>query len=108
MIHKLLFAICVLCGSFCPAQTTAPNLLGPWRSTLLVEGGRIDAVASLGGGVVICGTRRPHAGHIFRSNDDGITWTDLGQVTKQSFTCVAAGKGESAYALTDGSEFWVS
>ena len=111
-LRHLVFVATVVCGFSCLAQPVpqaAPaNLLGPWKAVRLVDKGRIDAIASLGGGVVICGTRSPNPGHLFRSEDDGLTWADLGKISKHDITCVAAGTGASAYALTDQSEFWVS
>lgn len=103
------FFLAGLTGLAQPVEPAPPSkLIGPWQAIPLVNRGRIDAIASLGEGVVICGTRRPTPGHLFRSEDHGITWMDLGNITGQGITCVAAGQGASAYALTEQSEFWVS
>ena len=103
------FFLAGLTGLAQPVEPAPPSkLIGPWQAIPLVNRGRIDAIASLGEGVVICGTRRPTPGHLFRSEDHGITWVDLGNITGQGITCVAAGQGANAYALTEQSEFWVS
>jgi photosystem II stability/assembly factor-like uncharacterized protein len=107
------FVLFVLSAFTCLAQPLPPpthpaNTFGPRHSIPRVDKGRIDAIATLGGGVVICATRSPTPGHIFRSTDDGLTWTDLGKISQHGFTCVAAGQGASSYALTDQSDFWIS
>lgn len=84
-----------------------------WDAQPLIEGGRIDAIADLGNGIVIAGSRNPKPGHVFRSTDCGETWVDLGNLLGSdlysgSVTCVAsAGKG-TAYLLTGDAHMWKS
>ena len=92
--------------------TTAPPP-SSWQSHAAIPGGRIDAIADLGGGVVVAGSRNPKPGHIFRSADCGGTWTDLGNVLGEelhtgSVTCLASAGGGMAYLLTGDAHVWKS
>jgi photosystem II stability/assembly factor-like uncharacterized protein len=84
-----------------------------WRFQLVCNGGRIDAIAHLGDGVVVAGSRFPRPGHIYLSRDAGGTWTDLGNVLGEeplasSVTCIAAAGKDTAYLLTGDSHVWRS
>lgn len=84
-----------------------------WQIHSVIPDGRIDAIADLGEGVVIAGSRNPKPGHIFRSMDCGETWTDLGNLLGEelhtsSVTCVASGGGGVAYLLTGDAHVWKS
>ncbi len=62
---------------------------------------RIDALAYLGKGVVIAGTRRPHPGYILKSEDYGETWRTIGKITGSDYiTCLCSGEGGVGYLLT--------
>lgn len=84
------------------------SLIPEWQKISLIEPGRIDAIAYVGEGVVLAGSRNPNPGHLFRSEDYGNTWTDLGQITPQGITCVLGGNNNKAYFLTEKSEIWIS
>jgi len=64
--------------------------------------GRIDAIAYLGRGVVVAGTRGNNdTGSIYVSDDCGVTWRTMGDVTGTDFiTCLQAGGGGLGYLLT--------
>ncbi len=63
---------------------------------------RVDAIAYLGNGVVLAGTRNsPHPGYIHKSTDYGRTWCEVGDITGDDFiTCLASGTDGEAYLLT--------
>lgn len=84
-----------------------------WIYQLVCDGGRIDAIADLGDGVMIAGSRYPRPGHIYVSRNAGETWTDSGNVLgddplRSSVTCIAAGTGRDAFLLTGDSHVWRS
>ncbi len=62
---------------------------------------RVDAIAYLGNGVVVAGTRRSRPGFIHKSKDYGATWRSVGDITSgEDITCLAAGKNGVGYLLT--------
>lgn len=82
-----------------------------WEVHALIPGGRIDAIADLGDGVVVAGSRNPKPGHVFRSVDCGRTWTDLGNLlgddpSTASVTCIASAGDGVAYLLTGDAHVW--
>ncbi len=86
-----------------------------WKVKRLVKNGRIDAIADLGDGVVIAGTRWPNPGMIFRSTDYGITWKKVktiklpkGTYRNNQILCLMNGSGDYAYLLTANAQFWRS
>lgn len=84
-----------------------------WDVYSAIPGGRIDAIADLGEGVIVAGSRNPKPGHIFRSTDCGATWTDLGNLLGDelhtgSVTCLASGGDGVAYLLTGDAHVWKS
>ncbi len=67
----------------------------------LVPRSRIDAIAYLGNGVVIAGTRGTRPGYIHKSADYGATWRPVSDVTGTDYiTCLCAGTGGVGYLLT--------
>jgi photosystem II stability/assembly factor-like uncharacterized protein len=84
-----------------------------WECQLLIPGGRIDALAHLGNGVIVAGSRDGRPGHVFRSSDAGVTWADLGNVVgtdppTANVTCVASAGAGIAYLLTGDAHVWKS
>lgn len=84
-----------------------------WETQTLLPEGRIDAIADLGHGVVVAGSRNPKPGHVFRSTDCGRTWTDLGTLLGEdpstgSVTCIASAGEGVAYLLTGDAHVWKS
>ena len=72
-----------------------------WEVLEIQEGGRIDAIADFGNGVVILGTRDPNSGNVYRSEDYGRTWSKVGNITgKDQITCIASDKNGVGYILT--------
>ncbi len=62
---------------------------------------RIDAIAYLGNGVVLAGTRGSQPGHLHKSDDYGATWHHVGNITGNDFiTCLSADADGVAYLLT--------
>ena len=62
---------------------------------------RIDAIAHFGSGVVIAGTRMPHPGDIHKSEDYGVSWRRVGNITGDDFiTCIASSEDGTGYLLT--------
>lgn len=117
MPARLLAVLAILAGllipaTTCIAQETARNRLR-WESRLLAPGGRIDALADLGQGVVVCGSRNGRPGHVFRSTDAGAHWTDLGNLLGMdplgaSVTCLAPTGSGVVYLLTGTAHVWKS
>ncbi len=84
-----------------------------WDCQLLAPGGRIDAIAHLGDGVVVAGTRNLEPGLIFRSTDYGRTWTRTAQVDSGEFlgtnvTCITSAGGGVAYMVAGDATVWKS
>ena len=72
-----------------------------WERREIQPGGRIDAIADFGNGVVILGTRKPNPSHVYRSNDYGKTWSHVASLDPEDYiTCVASGSGDIGYILT--------
>lgn len=72
-----------------------------WERTEVEPGGRIDAIADFGGGVVVLGTRLPTPSNVYRSADLGRTWDLVANVGADDYvTCVVAGAGDVGYILT--------
>lgn len=94
-----------LLGSF--AQATDYQ----WHAQPVVPGGRIDAVAYLGDGVVLAGSRDPNPGRLFKSTDGGRTWQNQGDVfaadgLAASVSSIASAGDGTAYVLTGTSVLW--
>src|SRR5699024_7253990 len=75
-----------------------------WEVNELVKNGRIDAIADLGDGIVIAGSRWPNPGRIFRSIDYGITWEKIktlkepeGTYHNNEILCVMGGPDDYVY-----------
>lgn len=86
-----------------------------WEIQQLVKNGRIDAIADLGNGIVVAGTREATPGVIFRSTDYGITWESLGEITREKganeengILNFMNGTDDYAYLLTTTGQFWRS
>lgn len=84
-----------------------------WDSRIVLEGGRIDAVAWLGEGVVVAGSRLPNPGRVFRSTDFGNTWHEskLDPASTNggpAITCIASDQSRNAYLLTSAAHVWKS
>lgn len=72
-----------------------------WERFEVEPGGRIDAIADFGGGVVVLGTRLPTPSNVYRSADLGRTWDLVANVGRDDYiTCIAAGAGDVGYILT--------
>lgn len=70
-----------------------------WRSDLLLSGGRLDAIADLGGGVIITGSRSPTAGHIYKSTDYGTTWSDKGDILSDDVATLKTNGSTTVFAI---------
>lgn len=92
-------AICgILLG--CNLLSAGPN---DWTRIEVEPGGRIDAIADFGDGVVVLGTRFPTPSNVYRSDDLGATWSLITNVGEDDYiTCVASGEGGVGYILTGG------
>lgn len=110
-ILELLF-LCLGVNGLAQTGTGTNPLFRSWEATELVPGGRIDAIADLGEGVLLAGARGAGYGRIFRSGDYGQTWqlaqNIAGPEKKGSITCLAKGEGTDAYLLTEQGDFWRS
>lgn len=94
-------------------ESPAPTAAIRWEVQKLAPGGRIDAVADLGEGVVLTASRNPKPGHVFRSVDGGRSWTDSGNLLgddsiASSISCIASAGGGTAYFLTGDGHVWKS
>jgi len=89
------------------------NQLGKvWRPQLIISDGRVDAIAYLGNGVAVAGTRTPNPGRIFKSTDYGKTWVDKAIVTgsteNDDITAIASAGGGVSYLITANTHVWKS
>lgn len=84
----------------------------PWKVQELIPGGRIDAIAYAGNGIVIAGTRSPNPGWIYYSTDNGIHWQKAQELPSQEprkgITCIACAKGGVCFAINESSELYRS
>jgi len=73
-----------------------------WTRLLLQSGGRLDSLADLGDGVLLSATRSPNGAKLFRSLDDGETWSSAGTIGTADLTTIAesGSDGLTAY-MTD-------
>lgn len=76
--------------------------MGPdWERVEVEPGGRIDAIADFGDGVIVLGTRLPNPSNVYRSADYGKTWARVANVGADDYiTCVASAGGGVGYILT--------
>jgi photosystem II stability/assembly factor-like uncharacterized protein len=104
-------AECAVIERYCVAKHAK---LGNDKITLLASGGRIDAVCDAGNNVVLAGSRTGVVGHIYRSTDGGITWTDLGGITggttefDDDITAIISGGSGTVYAVAGDSRVFKS
>lgn len=88
-----------------------PTTMVRWERTELAPGGRIDAIADLGDGILVAGARGASYGRIFRSTDYGKSWQQTQTIAsgqQGAITCLARGLGQDAYLLTEQGDFWRS
>lgn len=72
-----------------------------WERIEVEPGGRIDAIADFGDGVIVLGTRLPNPSNVYRSADYGRTWELVANVGEDDYiTCVASVGGGVGYVLT--------
>jgi hypothetical protein len=83
-----------------------------WNIHELIKEGRIDAIAYLGNGVVVAGTRNPNPGYLFKSTDYGLSWKKITELetTKNrcGITCLESGGEGICYLINESSEFFRS
>lgn len=83
-----------------------------WEVMELMPAGRFDAIADLGNGILITGSRNPYPGKIFLSTDYGKNWKLTQEIGDDKgnggITCLAKGVDNIAYLLTQQGEFWKS
>ncbi len=107
-ISAVLFVVMILAGESSRGQIS-------WSVQQLVENGRIDAVADLGNGVTVAGSRWPDPGRIFRSEDYGVTWKEVKRLDQPANTFqnnsilgIMSGPDGLAYLVTSNAQFWRS
>jgi photosystem II stability/assembly factor-like uncharacterized protein len=106
------FMLSLCCAAEAEETRTVDHGL-EWHSRVVLQGGRIDAVAWLGDGVVVAGSRSPHAGKLFRTTDLGQSWSETALDAKSpkrapSVTCIASDRSATAYLLTSTAHVWKS
>jgi hypothetical protein len=83
-----------------------------WQTLELINKGRIDALAHLGNGVIIAGTRDTKPAYCFRSTDYGATWKKVAELEstekRVGVTCLETGNNGICYLLNESSEFFRS
>lgn len=112
-MFKQLYACSFLLMVLLTGKLQAQNpLFEKWEVQELSPGGRIDAIADFGNGVVVAGTRKPNPGKIFRSEDFGKRWKIVQNIAdvsgNGSITCIAKGLNKEGYLLTAEGAFWKS
>ncbi len=84
----------------------------PWKVIELLSHSRIDAMADLGHGVVLVGTRNTTPARIFKSMDYGFTWKQVSTLEsaekRSGITCIQSAGDGYCYALNESSEFFKS
>lgn len=95
------------CQDSTGGQTPNPRLVD-WTVEELLPGGRFDAIAWLGNDQVLVGSRNPHPGQLFRSDDLGKTWQQLEATIPDEITCLMSGDDGRVYLLTGTSQFYRS
>lgn len=112
---RLSLAIAVAVGALLASAAEVPMNSDhlKWDSRIVLEGGRIDAVAWLGEGVIVAGSRLPNPGWVFRSTDFGNTWHEAALDPASTergpeITCIASDQSPHAYILTSESHVWKS
>jgi photosystem II stability/assembly factor-like uncharacterized protein len=72
-----------------------------WKVHTLVGAGRMDALAEIAPGVVVCGSRGEEPGKLFISEDAGLHWKALVFPVKENITAIAGtGNRFEFYVLT--------
>lgn len=102
MPWRLLYCATAMCWAIVISPTSAPALDFSFKKVTINPKGRIDAIAYLGQGVVVAGSRGNNdTGYIFVSNDCGVTWRTIGNITGNDFiTCLQSGGDGLGYLLT--------
>lgn len=84
----------------------------PWKVIERIPKCRIDALADLGHGVLLIGTRDTNPALCFKSTDYGLTWKRLASLEstekRVGITCIQSGANGLCYALNESSEFFRS
>lgn len=93
------------------AHTAAQTAI-PWKVIELMSKSRIDAMADLGHGVVLVGTRNTTPARIFKSEDYGLNWKQVSMLEsaekRSGITCIQSAGDGICYALNESSEFFKS
>ena len=93
---------------------TSPALASeiPWKVFDLISKGRIDAIADLGNGIIVLGTRNTTPAFCFKSIDYGLTWKKVAAIEssekRAGVTCIQSGGEGICYLLNESSEFFRS
>jgi hypothetical protein len=99
----------LMIGIWCLAASAAEI---PWSTLELVQKGRIDAIAYLGNGVVVAGTRDINPSLFYKSIDYGLTWKKIAEIKstekRSGITCIVSGGDSICYLLNESSEFFRS
>jgi len=94
----------------CLLDTSASEI--PWSIHELIKEGRIDAIAYLGKGVVVTGTRKPNPAYVYKSIDYGVTWKKITKIEtteeRSGITCIESGGEGICYLINESSEFFKS
>ena len=84
----------------------------PWKVFDLISKGRIDAIADLGNGIIVIGTRNTNPAFCFKSIDYGLTWKKVAAIEssekRAGVTCIQSGGEGICYLLNESSEFFRS
>lgn len=102
-------------GPACWGETSSESI-GWSEVTRLGNGARIDALVSLGEGIVLAGTRDKDPGRIFQSRDFGATWTEISKPLESGVlnllkldakTVLASTLQGHIYKSTDAGKTWI-
>ena len=97
----------VFCFAILIVHQAALGFTLEFRTVKVEPPSRIDAIAYLGEGVVIAGSRGTRTsgltGYVHVSKDYGVTWRTVGNITGADFiTCLCSGANGIGYLLTGG------
>ena len=97
---------------FLAVSTTQTATTIPWKVIELMPKSRIDAIADLGHGTILVGTRNTTPAQFFKSTDYGLSWKKLSSLEStekhSGITCIQSGGNGICYALNESSEFFKS
>jgi photosystem II stability/assembly factor-like uncharacterized protein len=101
-IQTILFVWLAWCCRILAGENLSMAFELDFKVSVIEPQSRIDAIAYFGEGIVVAGSRGlKGSGHIYISQDRGMTWTTAGDVTGDDYiTCLCSAGQGTGYLLT--------